>query len=112
MISFLRWIIGLFIAFLILFFAISNRQDVELYLSPLHGPYEYPLYVVELGALAFGFLLGCFTVWLNMAPVRRTKRQQRRKIKDLEKALEVSIEAQATKTPPDDFFPALPHKQD
>lgn len=108
--SFIRGLIGLCIALSIAYLAITNRQIVELNFSPIHPPLEYPLYIAGLGALLIGFLLGATSVWLNNAGLRRTKRQQKRTIADLEKALKAAYENaadQTTNKPATDLFPAL-----
>ncbi len=106
--SLIRWIIGFLIAVIVTAFAVSNRHMALLYFSPLHPPLEFPLYVIGLGLIAFGFLLGAFTVWLNSASIRRSKRKQSKHIKTLEKALDAVNENGKAHSPPSDFFPALP----
>ncbi len=106
--SLIRWIIGFLVAVIVTVFAISNRHAATFYFSPLHSPLEFPLYVIGLGLLAFGFLLGSLTVWLNSAPVRSARRKQKKHIKTLEKALDAINENKEIQSPPSDFFPALP----
>ncbi len=108
--SFIRWIIGFLIAVIVTAFVVSNRHEAALYFSPLHPPLEFPLYVIGLGLLAFGFLLGSFTVWINSASVRQTRRKQSKHIKTLEKELDAVNENGKVKQPSSDFFPALPKK--
>lgn len=86
----IRWIAGFALAVLIAAFAVANRQTVDVSWNPLRGPLHAPLFLVVLIALAFGFLLGAFMVWLNDLPVKFSSRSQRRKILTLEKELEAA----------------------
>lgn len=109
MIALLRHIAGFTIAILLAAFAIFNRGTVNVSYSPLNEPLAMPLYAIVLGMFVLGFLVGAFLVWFNTAPVRRTRRQQRKQIKALEKELAtVKHEPSQTPAPPTDFFPALP----
>ncbi len=85
--GFLRWIIGFLTAVIVVLFALGNRHIITLNLLPAPVSLDLPLYAIGLGFLLFGFILGAITVWLNMAPLRRTKRAQSRTIKTLEKQL-------------------------
>ena len=83
----IRWIIGAALAAIAALFAVSNLHTVQVYVTPVHPALEMPLYLISLGLMAAGFLIGCVVAWLNMDGLRSEKRQQRRKIKDLEKKL-------------------------
>jgi len=106
---FLRGILSFILAITLTAFAIFNRHNVEIHLSPLHPPFELPLYMIALSLMAFGFVLGGMAVWFNGSSTRRTGRKQRKIIKALEKELSSTKEQQNnTQAPPADFFPALP----
>jgi uncharacterized integral membrane protein len=79
----LSWIITVPVALLAISFAITNRAGVELGLWPLPFRVQAPLYVLVLGALAFGFLFGGLVAWLAQMHWRRTARQQRRRLEQL-----------------------------
>lgn len=108
--AFLRAIFGFIIAILLIGFAVANRQATTLVYSPVHEPLEIPLYLITLIFMAIGFILGGLAVWINSAPTRKVKRQQRKTIKELEKELEtLQTKNDQTPAPPDsEFFPALP----
>ena len=50
---------------LLLLFALSNRQMVQVALWPTDWSVDVMLSVVVLGAAAIAFLLGALTVWLS-----------------------------------------------
>ena len=107
--GFLRTFFGFVLAACLITFAVANRQIIPLVYSPIHDPLEIPLYMITLGFLAGGFLLGSFVVWMNGASTRRTGRKQRKTIKSLEKELStLQNQTETAKAPPSDFFPALP----
>jgi uncharacterized integral membrane protein len=85
--GFIRGIIGLAFAVLFAIFAVANRQNVDIVWHPVLPAVSLPLYIVALGLLAIGFILGGFMAWLKSVPVRVQKTVQSRKIKKLEKQL-------------------------
>jgi uncharacterized integral membrane protein len=85
--GFIRGIIGLAFAVLFAIFAVANRQNVDIVWHPVLPAVSLPLYIVALGLLAIGFILGGFMAWLKSVPVRVQKTVQSRKIKKLEKEL-------------------------
>lgn len=97
--GFIRGIIGLTFAVLFAIFAVANRQSVDIVWHPIFPPVSVPLYIVALGLLATGFILGSFMAWLKSLPVRWTKTVQTRKIKKLEKELGAAKETKTTETP-------------
>ena len=106
----LRSIIGITLAILIAGFAILNAQDIAINWSPFHDPYSIPLYTVILGCLILGFFMGGTSVWLNHGKVRKSRRQQKKEIKTLQKELAKTKNASVNDNPPSEFFPALPAK--
>ncbi len=109
--AFIRSLIALLIAFCIAGFAVMNRNDVEVFWSPINQAYTVPLYVIILGSLIAGFLIGGIVVWLNHGGLRRTSRKQKKHIKDLEKELSKIETDPLAETPPSDFFPAIAFKK-
>ena len=67
------------LAAIVVLFALSNRQTVELILWPLPFTAVVPVYVVALGMFVFGFFCGGLAAWLRglgaraKAAARRTK---------------------------------------
>jgi uncharacterized integral membrane protein len=76
-----RAIVGFTLAILFVVFAIANRQTVAIVWSPLNPPFELPLYLVALGLLALGFLLGSLMMWLDFLPNRLGKNREIRQLK-------------------------------
>ncbi len=106
---FIRGLLGFALAIVLTVFAVFNRHDVLFSFGPFASSFELPFYVVGLGFMGAGFVFGGLFVWLGAAPLRRTRRKQRKVIKALEKDLEkLSGAAVNANVPPEDFFPALP----
>lgn len=95
----IRWIVGFAIALLTVAFAVLNLKPVPLVWSPFHDPIELPLYLVGLGLMAIGFLIGALTVWLNTDPLHLQRWHQRKKIKNLEKEIKTLHEGTGEKAP-------------
>jgi putative membrane protein len=110
--SFIRGFIGFILAVALAVFAIFNRHDVLLSVGPVYETVSLPLYLIVMVFMGVGFVFGGLFVWLGAAPVRKTKRRQRKEIRKLEKELEklkgASVNMDA---PADDFFPALPARK-
>ncbi len=107
---FIRSLIALILTAIIAIFAVMNREDASVMWSPFHDVIILPLYAVILGSLLSGFLMGGFAVWINDSGLRKTRRQQKKKIKGLEKELTQAQTLQTYDALPSDFFPALPPK--
>lgn len=63
-------IIGFLLAALALCFALSNRQATTISLWPFDVAVEAPLYLLSLGTLFMGLVLGAIVAWLSMIPHR------------------------------------------
>src|SRR5277367_3691809 len=61
--KFLWWIVLALAALLLILFAVSNREMVSVGLWPLPVLVEMPLYLVVLGTLILGFVLGELVTW-------------------------------------------------
>lgn len=74
----LTGLIGLTLAVLALCFALANRQTAIISLWPFGVEVEAPLYLLSLGTLFIGLVVGAIVVWLSMIPHRmRTRRLQK-----------------------------------
>lgn len=86
----IRWIIGLPLAAIAIIFAVSNRQMVTVELWPLPWTADLPLYLLSLGTLAIGILIGALFAWTagshRRAQSRTEKRRQEIRIAKLERA--------------------------
>ena len=79
-----RWVAcGLVLALLILF-ALSNTQDVELGLFPTGLAVGMPLSVAVLGAMGIGFFLGGLMVWITSFRHRRAAKRAQAAVRLLE----------------------------
>ena len=102
----LRWIVVLPLAAACIAFALANRESVLFTYSPFHPSVESPVYLLALGMLAAGFLLGSVMTWLGMGKLRKDRRALRRTVKELEKNLDAANEtALETGTSPDQQSP-------
>ena len=105
----IKSIITFILTLLIAGFCILNAQDIQITYSPVHNAITIPLYAMILGALLLGFCIGAATLWMNSGTLRKSKREQKKKIKTLEKELTKHSANTNNQKPPADFFPALPN---
>jgi len=85
--KFLWWIVLALAALLLILFAVSNREMVSVGLWPLPVLVELPLYLVVLGTLILGFVLGELVTWIGGWRWRRDARRSRDRIANLEREL-------------------------
>jgi uncharacterized integral membrane protein len=83
-------------------FAISNRQIVELNFWPFGIALTLPLFLLALGMLALGALAGALWMWAPLAHCRLRARSLERRIVEIEAALAENraIVAQLRDVPP------------
>ncbi len=82
--TFIRLIVALPCLLLLVLFALSNPQPVQLALWPTDLSLQSPLSVAVLGASALFFLLGGFVVSLGVFGQRRRARLAERRVQILE----------------------------
>jgi uncharacterized integral membrane protein len=70
----LSWIITIPFTLIVVVFAINNRDPVMVSLWPLPWIAELPLYLVVLGSLLVGFLVGAAIAWLSAGRRRHEAR--------------------------------------
>jgi uncharacterized integral membrane protein len=70
----LSWIITLPLTVIAVLFALSNSAPTEVRLWPLPWAADLPLYLLILGFLLIGFLLGIVVAWLSGGSRRRRMR--------------------------------------
>jgi len=85
--AFLRGLLALPLIIGTVAFAMTHTMKVPVVLNPFEPAIELPLYIVALGFLAVGALLGAIVAWIGMHKVRKAKRVQRKEIKNLEKTI-------------------------
>ena len=69
------WLITLPVTVAVVVFAVSNRTPVEIDLFPFPSHPVLPAYLLVLGSLFCGFLIGGTIAWLAGAPRRRRARR-------------------------------------
>ena len=71
----LSWLVTLPVTLAVVIFAVSNRTPVEIDLFPFSPHPVLPAYLLVLGSLFVGFLVGGAVTWLAGAPHRRRTRR-------------------------------------
>lgn len=89
----LSWVIGLPIAVLAIIFAVSNRGGVLVDLWPLPWEVTLPLYLLVLGALALGLVIGAAIAWFAGGSARARARREHRRANTLEVQLDQARQA-------------------
>jgi uncharacterized integral membrane protein len=88
---FLFWIVLALVALILILFAVSNRETVSLSFWLLPGAaVQLPLYLLVLGTLVFGFVVGELVGWIGGWRWRREARRGRERIAMLERELEAA----------------------
>lgn len=86
----MRWIIFLPFAGLVVLFALSNRQPVDLRLWPFDLVWQTPLSVAVLAASALAFLVGAGIVWVSGMPQRSRSRAAIRRAEGLQREVDTA----------------------
>lgn len=87
MMKILRLLLGLVGLVIIVSFAVSNREMVEMALWPLPETMTVQLFWVFLFGLVVGAVLGGLGAWLGGMAKRRDRRRMRRRAEELEAEL-------------------------
>jgi uncharacterized integral membrane protein len=95
----LWWIVLAVAALLLILFAVSNRETVSVGLWPLPDIVELPLFLVLLGTLLVGFLVGQLVSWIGGWHWRREARRSRERIAMLERELAAERAQQGSSVP-------------
>lgn len=111
MMKYLRYVVLLVIAIVLIAVALANRQVVTLRLLPddlaallgLHRSVDLPLFAVIFGGNAVGILVGFVWEWLREHKYRATAAAKTREVSRLERAAERS----GTATPKDEVLALL-----
>jgi uncharacterized integral membrane protein len=88
--KFLSWTVLALAALVLILFAVSNREHVSVGLWPLPALVELPLYLMVLGTLLFGFVVGELVAWVGGWHWRREARRSRDRIATLERELDAA----------------------
>ncbi len=84
----MRWLLFMPLAVVVVLFALSNRQVVEMRLWPLDIAWATPLAIAVLVPCALAFLLGAAIVWLSDLPSRRRGWTAQRRAAVLQREIE------------------------
>lgn len=108
MVRFLKALIFIPIALVVVFLSIANRASVTVSLDPFTraAPEFYftaPLFLIMFGAVACGVVIGGVGAWLAQRGKRRELRQTRREVSALK------AEADKLRRENANRYPALPH---
>jgi uncharacterized integral membrane protein len=104
---FLRWVLFLIVAFIVVTFMVQNREMVEVSLWPLPFVKPAPLWSVIVGFLLLGFLIGVISAWLSGGSTRKRARdlaranaEKAQQISQLHQQLAAQKQASAQPRPP------------
>lgn len=81
----LSWLVTLPITLVVVVFAVSNRESVALDLWPFRFEAQLPLFLLVLGTLLVGFLIGAGVMWWSSGAQRQRARAARREVTALER---------------------------
>lgn len=89
MIRFLKGLVLLPVAIVVVAIAVANREAVRLSFDPFAPDtpafsVTLPLYAILFAAVALGIVVGGIGAWLGQAETRRKSRERRREIRRLE----------------------------
>jgi uncharacterized integral membrane protein len=86
--KFLSWLFTVILIFIALSFALSNRQSVTVNLWPLGLALQAPLFLLTLGTLFLGLLLGAMVGWAVHLPQRMQSKRLQNDIANLREKIE------------------------
>lgn len=109
MIRFLKGLVLLPVAVVVILLAVANRAPVTLSFDPFSEvpviSLTVPLYAVLFAAVAFGVVVGGIFTWLGQGRARRTARSRGRTVRRLE---EETARLRAAAPEPEPIRPGLP----
>jgi putative membrane protein len=115
MVRYLRYAFLGLTGLVLLVLALANRAPVELHLLPgelasllgLGLVYRMPLFLVILGAVALGVLIGFVWEWFRERRIRGDAKARAREVSRLERELAVLKDTTSTPGPEDDVLALL-----
>jgi uncharacterized integral membrane protein len=102
----LSWLVTLPVTLAVVVFAVSNRTPVEIDFFPFPSHPVLPAYLLVLGSLFVGFLIGGAVAWLAGAPHRRRARRLAAEADMLSRELAEARRRSAPTVPPETSLPA------
>lgn len=94
----LSWIVTFPVTLVVVVFAVTNRAEVTVRFWPFPWSIELPVWLLVLGSLLAGFLLGGLATWLASGPRRRRARQTAERARALARQLAELKRQQAATT--------------
>ncbi|MBK1664850.1 DUF1049 domain-containing protein [Rhodospirillum rubrum] len=82
------WLIGVPLAIIAAVFAVNNRGTAGVSLWPTPFTVDLPLYLLGLGGLAIGLVVGALFTWIGAAKYRVRLRDRDLEVRDLKRDLE------------------------
>ena len=79
------WILTVPLTVLVVVFAVANRSFVPLDLWPFAIEVQIPIFLLVLGSMLSGFLIGAMVMWLSLGKQRRQSRAAKGQIAKLER---------------------------
>ena len=92
------WLVGVPLAVAVALFAVANRDDVTI--EFLGYAAVLPKFMLILGAIFVGLLIGGTSAWFGQHHWRKQARQLHRRVKHLEGEIETFRSRSVTSTPP------------
>jgi len=83
----LNTILAVTAALIVVLFAVSNREEVDITLWPLPLQVTLGVYAVVLIAVLVGFFGGVVAAWLAGGSVRRDRRRLKTQVRDMEQTI-------------------------
>jgi uncharacterized integral membrane protein len=84
----ISWLLSLFFILLTVAFALHNRQGVTISFWPFAEEQVAPLYLLVLGALFIGLIVGGVIGWISHVPHRLAARRLRKDVAGLHRRIE------------------------
>ena len=79
------WLLTVPLTVMVVVFAVANRAFVPLDLWPFAIEVQIPIFLLVLGSMLFGFLIGGLVMWLSLGKQRRQGRAAKGQIAKLER---------------------------
>jgi len=86
-VKYFSWIVTVPLTLVAVVFAVTNRAGVTLNLWPFGITIEAPLFILVLGSVFIGVLVGGTIAWLSAGATRRRAREAQRRAANLEREL-------------------------
>ena len=84
----LRWLITVSLAIVIVVFALNNRAPVAVDLFPFGLEISWPLFVFVFLGMGIGGITGLVFAWFSGHAARKTARERKARIRELERSVE------------------------